>query len=247
MLKCLRVGVIAVGLFCPLGGVAAADPVSLRDVTSSTVPDTDGWHLTVSLTGMTINAVPNMAATAFTREGFVSAKATLTLASSDKSPAPVKLVALRLFVQLGCQINVADGINIGGDNRLGSEGTAAATGAVDAFVGEDLNPEIVVLLKPGEIKPTVLGYKHFNPKNWETMTDEQRKVTDPIEVDEWTKLNEGGSLERFMQIQDSEVKVDGCGGPVSVRLVVNGVITTERGIASKSIVTLDAYSEILLL
>ena len=50
-----------------------------------------------------------------------------------------------------------------------------------------------------------------------------------------------------MQIQDSEVKVDGCGGPVSVRLVVNGVITTERGIASKSIVTLDAYSEILLL
>ena len=54
--------------------MAAADPLPVADVTQSAETD-DGWHLSVALTRMTINSVPNMAATAFTREGFVTGKA----------------------------------------------------------------------------------------------------------------------------------------------------------------------------
>jgi len=49
--------------------VAAADPLPVADVTQSADTD-DGWHLSAALTRMTINSVPNMAATAFTQGRF---------------------------------------------------------------------------------------------------------------------------------------------------------------------------------
>ncbi|MDT5397617.1 MAG: hypothetical protein QOK33_848, partial [Mycobacterium sp.] len=69
MLRPLRAGTLAVTLLCVAGGVAKADPIPLADVTQSADTD-DNWHLSASLTRMAMNSVPNMAATAFTREAF---------------------------------------------------------------------------------------------------------------------------------------------------------------------------------
>jgi hypothetical protein len=51
---------------------ATADPVPIADVTRTADTD-DGWHLSAELTDMTINSVPNMAATTFTKEAFLTA------------------------------------------------------------------------------------------------------------------------------------------------------------------------------
>jgi hypothetical protein len=68
VLRILRAGALVVVVLLCLGdGVAAADPLPVADVTQSADTD-DGWHLSAALTRMTINSVPNMAATAFTRE-----------------------------------------------------------------------------------------------------------------------------------------------------------------------------------
>jgi hypothetical protein len=77
-LRLLRAGGVAAALLCVSAGVAAADPLPVADVTQSADTD-DGWHLSAALTRMTINSVPNMAATAFTREGFVTGKAAATI------------------------------------------------------------------------------------------------------------------------------------------------------------------------
>src|SRR5689334_15136302 len=99
------VGLLEVVVCFGVGCVAVSDAVDLPPVSSSTDPErTDGWTITVSLTDMKIDAVPNMAATAFSREGFVSGTATLTADGRGKSRAPVTAGELRAFAQIGCQI-----------------------------------------------------------------------------------------------------------------------------------------------
>ncbi|MDT5133951.1 MAG: hypothetical protein QOE41_3262, partial [Mycobacterium sp.] len=49
-----RVGVSVLAFLPVGGGVAAADPAPVADVTQSADTD-DGWHLSASLTNMTIN------------------------------------------------------------------------------------------------------------------------------------------------------------------------------------------------
>jgi hypothetical protein len=79
----LCAGVIGANLLVMADGVAAAVPVA--DVSQS-VATRDGWHLTASLKNMTINSVPNFAATAFTREAFVSAEADANIDGNGTSP-----------------------------------------------------------------------------------------------------------------------------------------------------------------
>jgi hypothetical protein len=87
-------------------GVAAADPLPVADVTQAADTD-DGWHLSAALTRMTINSVPNMAATAFTREGFVTGKAAATI--EGNGAVPVNSGTLVFGLQLGCQIDLSEG------------------------------------------------------------------------------------------------------------------------------------------
>ncbi|MHA7663914.1 MspA family porin [Mycolicibacterium sp. HS_4_1] len=56
------------------GGAARADPLPVAGVRHA-VNTEDGWRLGVSLIQMTVDSVPNMAATAFIREGFVTGRA----------------------------------------------------------------------------------------------------------------------------------------------------------------------------
>jgi hypothetical protein len=111
-----------VTLLCVATGVAKADPIPIQDVSQAADTD-DNWHLGVALTMMAMNSVPNMAATAFTREAFVTGKAMATI--DGNGAIPVNSGTLVFGLQLGCQIDLSEGGSIGGDAAPGSRAPAA--------------------------------------------------------------------------------------------------------------------------
>jgi len=187
MLTPLRTGVLAAALLSVGNAVASADPVGLEDVAQSA--DTiDGWHVSVSLANMTINPVANMADTAFSKEGFITATATATLAGAGTQP--VNSGILRLSVQLGCQTDLRGGMD----------------------VSITVIPAVSVALGPGEIYGEQL---------------DTQAIKGPATT---------------ISVHDAHVKVDGCGGPVSVRLIATAHISTDT-----SGDTVNAYGDILQL
>ncbi|MGH3723742.1 MAG: MspA family porin [Mycobacterium sp.] len=191
--------------------VAAADPLPVADVTQSAVTD-DGWHLSASLTRMTVNSVPNMAATAFTREGFVSGKAA---ASIDANGAiPVNSGTLVMGLQLGCQIDLSEGgsVEVGADAGInpGFSGSSNILGMIGPYA--EVNGDISVNLLPGTIKNIVLGKKALKGRTGAIM------------------------------VHDAHVKVDACGGPVSIRFFTTAMIDTD-----KSDDSVNVYGDILSL
>lgn len=108
MRKLFCAGVIGATLLVMADGIAAAGPVA--DV-SRAVVTRDGWQLTASLKSMTVNSVANFAATAFTREAFVSAEADANIDGSGG--VPVNSGSLILGVQVGCQVDLSSGGNVG--------------------------------------------------------------------------------------------------------------------------------------
>ena len=155
--RLIRAGAVAVGLLCLTAGVAAADPLPVADVTQSAVTD-DGWHLSAALTRMTINSVPNMAATAFTREGFVTGKAAAAIDGNGGSA--VNSGTLVFGLQLGCQVDLSEG---------GSVGVNADAGISPGFNGgnvlniigpyADIGGNASINLLPGNITNLGLGKK----------------------------------------------------------------------------------------
>ena len=75
---------------------------------------------------MTINSVPNMAATAFTREGFVIRKAAATI--DGNGAVSVNSGTLVMGLQLGCQVDLREGasVDVGGDAASAPASAAAA-------------------------------------------------------------------------------------------------------------------------
>lgn len=199
--RLVPVGVVVLALLPVGGGVAAADPVPIADVTQSADTD-DGWHLSASLTKMTLNSVPNMAATAFTREGFISGEATANIDGNGK--AAVNTGSLIMGAQLGCQIDLSQGMNLGLDADFGAgffgPGTGTGIASILSSIAPyaDINPNISVNLLPGKIDTLALGKKDLKGRT--------------------------GSI----TVHDAHVKVDGCGGPVSVRLFTYAQISTDN-------------------
>ena len=201
--RCTVVVVIWALLGC---GVAAADPLPVADVTQSAVTD-DGWHFSAGLTNMTINSVPNMAATPLTKEAFVTGKA---LAKIDGSGSvPVDSGALLLGVQLGCQLDLSQGGNIGAD---ADAGISAGTVITDLGPYADVGVNGSINLLPGTITTMGLG-KH-------TLKGRTGEVT----------------------VHDAHIKIDGCGGAVSLRFFAFTQITTDNGNDS-----VNTYGDILKL
>jgi MspA len=211
--RLVRVGLFVLACVPVGGGVAAADPVPIADVTQSADTD-DGWHLSASLTKMTLNSVPNMAATAFTREGFMTGKATANIDGNGKSA--VNSGTLVLGAQLGCQIDLSQGMNLGldADFGVGFFGGGTGTGITGILSSvspyADINPNISVNLLPGKIDTLALGKKDLKGRTGE------------------------------ITVHDAHVKVDGCGGPVSVRLYSYAQISTDTGDDS-----VNTYGDIL--
>jgi len=209
--KITSVATLVVSFFCVGAGVAAADPLPVADVSQSAVTD-DGWHLSASLTRMTINSVPNMAATAFTREGFVTGKAAASI--DGNGAVPVNSGALVMGLQLGCQIDLSEGgsVEVGADLGVnpGFSGGSNILGMIGPY--GDVNGDISINLLPGTIKNIVLGKKALKGRTGEIV------------------------------VHDAHVKVDACGGPVSVRFFTTAMIDTD-----KSDDSVNVYGDILSL
>ena len=134
------VAVVVAALFLA-SGVAAADPVPVADVTRSADTD-DGWHLTARLTGMEINSVPNMAATPLTKEAFVSGKAVARIDGNGNTP--VNSGNLLMGIQLGCQLDLSQGGNVGISGTIGMSTL-------------EISPNASINLLPGNINTLGLG------------------------------------------------------------------------------------------
>jgi hypothetical protein len=191
--------------------VAAADPLPVADVTQSADTD-DGWHLTASLTRMTINSVPNMAATAFTREGFVTGKAAAAI--EGNGGVAVNSGSLFFGLQLGCQVDLSEGGSIGGDADVGISPGFNGGSNILSDVGPyaDLGVNGSINLLPGTITNIGLGKKALKGRTGEIV------------------------------VHDAHVKIDGCGGAVSVRFFATAMIDTD-----KSDDSVNAYGDILSL
>ena len=195
--KLVHAGAVA-GVFLCLGyGVAAADPLPVADVTQSADTD-DGWHLSAALTRMTINSVPNMAATAFTREGFVTGKGAATI--DGNGAIPVNSGAVVLGLQLGCQVDLSEGgsLDVGADAGI-SPGFGSGSNLLNV-IGPyaDINGDASINLLPGTITNLGLGKKELKGRAGEIV------------------------------VHDAHVKVDGCGGQVAVRFFVTATIDTDK-------------------
>ncbi len=213
MLKFLRAGVvvpIVTALVCTSGGVATADPVPVPDVVKS--KDTaDGYAMRAALTKMTINAVPNMSATAFTREGFVTVEATLFI---DAALDPeVTEVVFTLKAQEGCQIDLKSGgfveFNPSIASSLSGLDTTPDTFAL-APTGQ-LNPTFHIELRPGTVHEDTLGAKAFSKEKGNPPT-----------------LSDDGTLKLVISVEDADIKVESCGGLVSLRLVATAKMSTRN-------------------
>jgi hypothetical protein len=208
--RILPAGAAAVALLCVASGVARADPLPVADVTQSADTD-DGWHLSVALTRMTINSVPNMAATAFTREGFVTGKAEAVIGGNGA--AAVNSGNLVLGLQLGCQIDLSEGGSIGGDADIGiSPGFTGSNVLNNIGPYADVDGNVSINLLPGTITNVGLGKKALKGRDGEIV------------------------------VHDAHVKVDACGGPVSIRFFTTAMIDTDRSDDS-----VNAYGDILTL
>ncbi len=197
--------------------------MQLPDVQQSKVT-ADGWRLSVSLTGMSISAVPSMAATAFTGEAFVTGTATLTIDATgpDMDRNDLQLRALSFWAELGCQFDLSAGGNVHGNNDIGSRDTASAKNTADT--GITVTPEVHIEHDTRHITGTVLGYRVFNKLMEASLSSAQaKKVMDGLKT----------------SVQDFHIQKDGCGGPVGVRLHAKAWLQT-----ANSDDAVDAYSDI---
>jgi hypothetical protein len=193
-----RTVVIAIAPVFVACGMAAADPVPVDDATRSADTD-DGWTLSATLTSMTINSVPNMAATPLTKEAFISGKAVAKIDGDGK--VPVNSGNLLMGVQLGCQLDLSQGGNVGLSGNLGfSFGSGSGTGLLSTLgPTADIDPNASINLLPGNI--TTLGLGKL------TLKGRTGEVT----------------------VHDAHVKVDGCSGVVAARFFAYAQITTDNG------------------
>ena len=192
-----RTVVIVVASLFVCCGVAAADPVPLADVTKSADTD-DGWRLSATLTSMTIDSVPNMAATPLTKEAFVTGKAVATI--DGDGTIPVNSGNLLLGVQLGCQLDLSQGGNVGLSGDTGTSGFTSGSNLLsDLSPFANISPNGSINLLPGNINTLGLGRLALKGRTGE------------------------------VTVHDAHVKIDGCAGQVSLRFFAYAQISTDHG------------------
>ncbi|WP_230596250.1 MULTISPECIES: MspA family porin [Nocardiaceae] len=176
-------------------GSASATPTLLADKFASTVTD-DGWTLDLTASNLSVNPVPNVATTAFTREGFVSAKVTGTITGAGGTA--VKTGYIEQGLQIGCQIDVSSGLGVGLGFSFGPSVGVSISGVPSANLGVNasVNPSIQATIAPGTITTIALGTKDL----------EASKAS--------------------ITAENVHVKVDACMGPVTVRSYAQFAVST---------------------
>ena len=176
-------------------GSASATPTALPDEFASTVTD-DGWTLDLAATKLSANPVPNLATTAFTREGFVSAKVTGTISGAGSSA--VKTGYIEQGLQIGCQIDVSSGLGVGLGFSLGPSVGVSISGVPSANIGVNasVNPSIQTTIAPGTVTTIPLGKKDLE------------------------------AAKASITAENVHVKVDACMGPVTIRSYAQFAVST---------------------
>jgi hypothetical protein len=195
----VRFAVAFASLLLVGAGIAHADPQPVADVSQS-ADTVDGWHVSASLSKQTVNSVPNMAATALTREAFVTGEASAKIDGDGK--AAVNSGELILGVQLGCQVDLSQGGNFSLGGTIGGGlniGNGVGIGAFGPSAYADIDPSISVNILPGNITTVGLGKKALKGRTGE------------------------------ITVHEAHVKVDGCGGPVVMRFFAYAGISTDNG------------------
>ena len=136
-------------------GVASAEPTKLESKSDSKTTD-DGWVLGVSATELSANPVPNLAASRFTREGFLSSKTTGTITGSGT--AAVRTGYIEQGLQVGCAVDVSSGVTAGLAMTIGPSVGISMTGP-NAGLNANIGPSISAQVKLGTITTIPLGKK----------------------------------------------------------------------------------------
>lgn len=127
--------------------IAGAAPTTVPDARDTTTTG-DGWVLQVSKTEEVVNQVPNLAASKFSREGFVTYRAEASI--SGDGEAPVNGAILETGYQVGCGIDVSSGLAVGLGMSIGPSVGISAVGPKADF-GAGVTPNVSTTLKPGTI------------------------------------------------------------------------------------------------
>ncbi|MGL6234033.1 MAG: MspA family porin [Segniliparus sp.] len=202
----------ALGLVLALGAAtaasASADPVKMA---SKNMDETtrDGWHIHIDTDNEVVNAIPNLAAAANSREAFVTLSATATVSAGSSS------ISDSLFImgyQLGCQSDVSSGLQIGG----------AATG------GGSLGGEVDINSSPGvsgsgSIGGGLTGY---------IQTDVAPGAIVDLPMSNMALSDKGKAM---LDITNLHIKADACGGDVTIRSYAYLRISTDAAHSSYAI------------
>ncbi|MFF2555223.1 MspA family porin [Nocardia sp. NPDC058058] len=184
---------LATGLLALSSGIADADTVP--DKNRQTLTD-DGWTLAVTKTSENLDRYPNLAATMFTREGFVSLKAIAEITGTGGQP--ISAGTLTLGYQMGCQVDVSNGLTLGMGFSIGPNASVTISQFPSVSVGAQaaINPNISTTLKPGSIATIDFGSK--------PLAGPRASIT----------------------AEQIEVKIDACMGPVTLRSYATARIST---------------------
>jgi hypothetical protein len=170
-----------------VGATATAAAEQSADKSRMITTD-DGWQLRITKSAESLQRVPNLAATAFTREGFVSLKAVADILGHGR--APVDSGAMTLGYQIGCQVDVSNGVTLG---LSAAVGPSVGITVIPSSVGENGGvtalaiPTVSVAPKPGAITTIPFGTKALAGSHGSVSADQV------------------------------EIKVDSCMGPVTLR------------------------------
>jgi hypothetical protein len=146
------------------------------------------------------------------QHGFVTGKAAATIDGNGSSA--VNSGTLVFGLQLGCQVDLSEGGSIGGDLDAGISPGFNGTGGALSSIGPyaDIGGNASINLLPGTITNLGLGKKALKGRTGEIV------------------------------VHDAHVKVDACGGQVSVRFFASVMIDTD-----KSDDSVNSYGDILSL
>lgn len=134
-------------------GSSSADAVADR---SRTVVTENGWSLSVSKVGETLDRYPNLASTPFTREGFVSLRAMADIAGNGN--AEIRWGVLDVGYQIGCQVDVSNGLTVGLAATIGPYAGLSVVGP-DIGGAASVSPSVSANLKPGAINTVAFASK----------------------------------------------------------------------------------------
>ena len=238
MLKCFRTAVVVGAVLCLTlsGAIASAEPVD-PDTAQDSTDSADGqWRLHVKLEHWRIESVPNMAATAFTREAYISATATVSIDALDQNnPTPkganITQRSISLWLQEGCQATMGQGtLNISNTATTGLSATTSPAGgpSVTPSVANSPDPQYGQALAPG----TIVG-KNLQNKAYPDKPDPAAPKPP------WLTTNWGDDT-LTVSIQNWDLKVDACAGPVSFRFIGEALMYTQQYTLG-----VDTYSNIV--